>query len=142
MRHFERFHGVQSAFTARSGANVDRPATWDVILLATLSEVEAELEREREVPPKPPEWGIPAVTGGMKQAGAEVLASAAEMPAEELATMIYEAMALELDVVGTGDSFSAVSAVASACAAPRALLRRRRRAQASLGGSPARQNRL
>ena len=103
MRHFERFHGVQSAFTARSGANVDRPATWDVILLATLSEVEAELEREREVPPKPPEWGIPAVTGGMKQAGAEVLASAAEMPAEELATMIYEAMTLERDVVGTGD---------------------------------------
>jgi hypothetical protein len=39
----------------------------------------------------------------MKQAGAELLAGAAEMPAEELVTAIYHAMALELAVVGLGD---------------------------------------
>ena len=44
---------------------------------------------------------IPAVTDAMKQAGAEILAG--EMPAEELVVAIYQAMALELAVVGTGD---------------------------------------
>ena len=39
----------------------------------------------------------------MKQAGAEILAGATEMPAEELVTAIYQAMALEVDVVGRGD---------------------------------------
>jgi hypothetical protein len=47
--------------------------------------------------------GIPAVTDAMKQAGAEVLAGAAEMPAEDLVTAIYQAMALELNVVSVGD---------------------------------------
>jgi hypothetical protein len=50
-----------------------------------------------------PARGIPAVTNAMKRAGAEILASAVEMPAEELVTLIYEAMALELDVDGVGD---------------------------------------
>ena len=50
-----------------------------------------------------PAGNIPAVTEAMKRAGAEILASAVEMPAEELVTLIYEAMALELDVVGIGD---------------------------------------
>ena len=50
-----------------------------------------------------PAGNIPAVTDVMKRAGAEILASTIEMPAEELVTLIYEAMALELDVVGGGD---------------------------------------
>ena len=50
-----------------------------------------------------PAPGIPAVTEAMKRAGADILASAVEMPADDLVTLIYEAMALELDVVGVGD---------------------------------------
>jgi hypothetical protein len=50
-----------------------------------------------------PARGIPAVTGAMKRAGAEILAGAIEMPAEGLVTLIYEAMAFELDVEGVGD---------------------------------------
>ena len=50
-----------------------------------------------------PARGIPAVTGAMKRAGAEILAGAIEMPAEGLVTLIYEATALELDVEGVGD---------------------------------------
>src|SRR5689334_2885268 len=47
--------------------------------------------------------GIPAITDRMKQAGAEVLTSAVELPAEDLVARIYEAMALEVQVVGPGD---------------------------------------
>jgi hypothetical protein len=36
-----------------------------------------------------------------------ILAGAADMPAEELVAAIYEAMALELDVVGVGDILEA-----------------------------------
>ena len=43
------------------------------------------------------------MTERMKRAGAEILANAAKMPAEDLATAIYQAMALELNVVGSGD---------------------------------------
>src|SRR5262249_44909935 len=50
-----------------------------------------------------PARGIPAVTLAIKRAGAEIPASAVEMPPEELVTLIYEAMALELQVVGVGD---------------------------------------
>ena len=50
-----------------------------------------------------PARGIPAVTDPMKRAGAEILVSAIEMPAADFVTMIYEAMALELDVEGVGD---------------------------------------
>jgi hypothetical protein len=39
----------------------------------------------------------------MKGAGAEILAGAIEMPADDLVTLIYETMALELDVEGAGD---------------------------------------
>ena len=46
---------------------------------------------------------IPAVTDRMKQAVAEVLAGATEMPAEELVTLIYRAMALGLSSIGPGD---------------------------------------
>jgi hypothetical protein len=49
-----------------------------------------------------PARGIPAVTDPMKRAGAEILAGAIEMPADALVTLIYEAMALELDVEGVG----------------------------------------
>jgi hypothetical protein len=47
---------------------------------------------------------IPGVTYRMRQEGAEALASAADLPAEELATAKYQAMAFELNVVSVGDS--------------------------------------
>jgi hypothetical protein len=47
--------------------------------------------------------GIPGITERMKRTGAEILAGAVEMSAEELVAAIYQAMALELNVVGRGD---------------------------------------